>query len=75
MQSFKDATQPSQLANEELVFQVLMKDITTPVPPEEIKNLVRRCLENAAQINYSQLIEYAQVKGEMFGALKIHFLP
>lgn len=52
-----------------------MKDITTPVPPEEIKNLVRRCLENAAQINYSQLIEYAQVKGEMFGALKIHFLP
>uniref|UniRef100_A0AAQ4RB88 Calcium dependent secretion activator 2 n=1 Tax=Gasterosteus aculeatus aculeatus TaxID=481459 RepID=A0AAQ4RB88_GASAC len=48
--------------------RVLMKDITTPVPPEEIKNLVRRCLENAAQINYSQLIEYAQVKGEMFGA-------
>ncbi|XP_077938092.1 calcium-dependent secretion activator 2 [Gasterosteus aculeatus] len=44
--------------------RVLMKDITTPVPPEEIKNLVRRCLENAAQINYSQLIEYAQVKAD-----------
>ncbi|KAM8891048.1 calcium-dependent secretion activator 2-like isoform 3-T3 [Spinachia spinachia] len=44
--------------------RVLMKDITTPVPPEEIKNLVRRCLQSAAQINYSQLMEYAQVKAD-----------
>ncbi|KAG7522518.1 hypothetical protein JOB18_024246 [Solea senegalensis] len=42
--------------------RVLMKDITTPVPPEEMKKLVQRCLENAARINYSQLIEYAQIK-------------
>ncbi|XP_034095111.1 calcium-dependent secretion activator 2-like [Gymnodraco acuticeps] len=41
--------------------RVLMKDITTPVPPEEMKKLVQRCLENAAQINYSQLMEYAQI--------------
>lgn len=41
-----------------------MKDITTPVPPEEMKKLVQKCLEKAAQINYSQLIEYAQIKGE-----------
>ncbi|XP_053282838.1 calcium-dependent secretion activator 2 isoform X1 [Pleuronectes platessa] len=42
--------------------RVLMKDITTPVPPEDMKNLVQRCLEKAAQINYSQLMEYAQIK-------------
>lgn len=41
-----------------------MKDITTPVPPEEMKKLVQKCLEKAAQINYSQLTEYAQIKGE-----------
>ncbi|XP_070763628.1 calcium-dependent secretion activator 2 isoform X6 [Enoplosus armatus] len=43
--------------------RVLMKDITTPVPPEEMKKLVQKCLEKAAGINYSQLIEYAQIKG------------
>ncbi|XP_070686125.1 calcium-dependent secretion activator 2-like [Pempheris klunzingeri] len=42
--------------------RVLMKDITTPVPPEEMKKLVQKCLEKAARINYSQLIEYAQIK-------------
>lgn len=42
--------------------RVLMKDITTPVPPEEMKKLVQKCLEKAAQINYSQLVEYAQIK-------------
>ncbi|XP_039665695.1 calcium-dependent secretion activator 2 isoform X4 [Perca fluviatilis] len=42
--------------------RILMKDITTPVPPEEMKKLVQKCLENAAQINYSQLIDYAQIK-------------
>uniref|UniRef100_A0A8C4F0K6 Calcium dependent secretion activator 2 n=1 Tax=Dicentrarchus labrax TaxID=13489 RepID=A0A8C4F0K6_DICLA len=45
--------------------RVLMKDITTPVPPEDMKKLVQKCLEKAAQINYSQLIEYAQIKGEI----------
>ncbi|XP_041795827.1 calcium-dependent secretion activator 2 isoform X1 [Chelmon rostratus] len=42
--------------------RVLMKDITTPVPAEEMKKLVQRCLEKAARINYSQLMEYAQIK-------------
>uniref|UniRef100_A0AAQ5X3J2 Calcium dependent secretion activator 2 n=1 Tax=Amphiprion ocellaris TaxID=80972 RepID=A0AAQ5X3J2_AMPOC len=45
--------------------RVLMKDITTPVPPEDMKKVVQKCLEKAAQINYGQLIEYAQIKGEM----------
>lgn len=41
-----------------------MKDITPPVPPDNMKKLVQRCLEQAAQINYSQLIEYAHIEGE-----------
>lgn len=45
------------------MFQVLMKDVTTPVPPEEMRNLLHRCLQRAAQVNYSQLLEYAQIKG------------
>uniref|UniRef100_A0A8C6SQ93 Calcium dependent secretion activator 2 n=1 Tax=Neogobius melanostomus TaxID=47308 RepID=A0A8C6SQ93_9GOBI len=44
--------------------RVLMKDITTPVPAEEMRKLVQKCLEKAAQINYTQLIDYAQIKGE-----------
>uniref|UniRef100_A0A7N8XJK0 Calcium dependent secretion activator 2 n=1 Tax=Mastacembelus armatus TaxID=205130 RepID=A0A7N8XJK0_9TELE len=48
--------------------RVLMKDITTPVPPDDMKKLVRRCLEKAARINYSQLIEYSQIKGEFVAA-------
>ncbi|XP_028286202.1 calcium-dependent secretion activator 2 isoform X4 [Parambassis ranga] len=45
--------------------RVLMKDITTPVPPEETRKLVQKCLEKAAGINYSQLIEYAQIKVDL----------
>ncbi|XP_061898948.1 calcium-dependent secretion activator 2-like isoform X3 [Entelurus aequoreus] len=41
--------------------RVLMKDITTAVPPEEMKKLVHKCLEKAAGINYGQLIEYAHM--------------
>lgn len=41
-----------------------MKDITTPVPPEDMKKLIQRCLETAARLNYSQLMEYAQIKGK-----------
>ncbi|XP_050929157.1 calcium-dependent secretion activator 2 isoform X3 [Lates calcarifer] len=48
--------------------RVLMKDITTPVPPEDMKKLVQKCLENAARINYGQLIEYAQIKVDVQAA-------
>ncbi|CAL8360394.1 unnamed protein product [Lota lota] len=41
--------------------RVLMKDITTPVAPEEMRDLVRACLEKAAHINYSELLQYAQI--------------
>ncbi|KAM6937605.1 calcium-dependent secretion activator 2 isoform 1-T1 [Xenentodon cancila] len=45
-----------------LLERVLMKDISTPVPSEDMKKLVQRCLEKAARINYSQLMDYAQIK-------------
>lgn len=40
-----------------------MKDITTPVPTEEMKKIVQKCLEKAALINYTQLTDYAQFEG------------
>ncbi|XP_056137230.1 calcium-dependent secretion activator 2 isoform X2 [Lampris incognitus] len=43
--------------------RVLMKDITTPIPTEEMKKLVQKCLERAAHIIYSQLTQYAQIEG------------
>uniref|UniRef100_A0A667XFE9 Calcium dependent secretion activator 2 n=1 Tax=Myripristis murdjan TaxID=586833 RepID=A0A667XFE9_9TELE len=42
--------------------RVLMKDITTPIPADDMKKLLQSCLEKAARINYTQLIEYAQIE-------------
>ncbi|KAM9185789.1 calcium-dependent secretion activator 1 isoform 6-T6 [Dugong dugon] len=47
-----------------LLERVLMKDIVTPVPQEEVKTVIRRCLEQAALVNYSRLSEYAKVEGK-----------
>ncbi|KAI4874972.1 hypothetical protein NFI96_032981 [Prochilodus magdalenae] len=46
-----------------LLERALMKDITTPIPVEEMKKIVQKCLEKAALINYSQLTDYAQFEG------------
>lgn len=40
-----------------------MKDIVTPVPPEEIKGVIRKCLEQAAQLNYERIKDYAKIEG------------
>lgn len=45
-----------------LLERVLMKDITTAVPPEEMQKIVQKCLEKAALINYQQLTDYAQIE-------------
>lgn len=54
------------LDNTDLCFfsQVLMKDIVTPVPQEEVKGVIRKCLEQAAQINYQRITDYARVEGD-----------
>ncbi|XP_038553754.1 calcium-dependent secretion activator 1 isoform X13 [Micropterus salmoides] len=52
-----------------LLERVLMKDIVTPVPQEEVKGVIRKCLEQAAQLNYQRIQEYAKIEGkrrEMF---------
>ncbi|XP_066447944.1 calcium-dependent secretion activator 2 isoform X6 [Eleutherodactylus coqui] len=48
-----------------LLERVLMKDIATPIPAEEVKKVVRRCLEKAALINYTRLTEYAKIEETM----------
>ncbi|MEE6501877.1 hypothetical protein FKM82_004348 [Ascaphus truei] len=45
-----------------LLERVLMKDIVTPVPQEDVKNVIRKCLEQAALVNYSRLSEYAKIE-------------
>ncbi|XP_064155387.1 calcium-dependent secretion activator 1-like isoform X6 [Anguilla rostrata] len=47
-----------------LLERVLMKDIVTPVPQEEVKTVIRKCLEEAALVNYQRLSEYAKVEVE-----------
>ncbi|XP_031681318.1 calcium-dependent secretion activator 1 isoform X12 [Oncorhynchus kisutch] len=47
-----------------LLERVLMKDIVTPVPQEEVKGVIRKCLEQAAQLNYAKITEYAQMEVE-----------
>lgn len=47
------------------VLKVLMKDIVTPVPQEEVKAVIHRCLEQAALVNYQRLSEYAKLEGKL----------
>ncbi|XP_071403069.1 calcium-dependent secretion activator 1-like, partial [Centroberyx affinis] len=47
-----------------LLERVLMKDIVTPVPQEEVKTVIRKCLEQAALVNYQRLSEYAKLEGK-----------
>ncbi|XP_048874253.1 calcium-dependent secretion activator 1-like isoform X4 [Brienomyrus brachyistius] len=45
-----------------LLERVLMKDIVTPVPQEEVKGVIRKCLEQAALLNYQRITEYAKIE-------------
>uniref|UniRef100_A0A3B5L9Q3 Ca2+-dependent activator protein for secretion b n=1 Tax=Xiphophorus couchianus TaxID=32473 RepID=A0A3B5L9Q3_9TELE len=47
-----------------LLERVLMKDIVTPVPPEEVKGVIRKNLEQAAQLNYQRIKDYAKIEGQ-----------
>uniref|UniRef100_A0A3P9N4U9 Calcium dependent secretion activator n=1 Tax=Poecilia reticulata TaxID=8081 RepID=A0A3P9N4U9_POERE len=48
-----------------LLERVLMKDIVTPVPPEEVKGVIRKNLEQAAQLNYQRIKDYAKIEGRL----------
>lgn len=42
-----------------------MKDIVTPVPPEEVRSVIKKALENAALVNYTRISEYAKIEGNL----------
>nr|XP_043879555.1 calcium-dependent secretion activator 1 isoform X5 [Solea senegalensis] len=47
-----------------LLERVLMRDIVTPVPQDEVKAVIHRCLDQAALVNYQRLSEYAKLEGK-----------
>ena len=47
------------------VFQVMMKDIVTPVSHEEVRSMIRKSLENAALLNYTRLCGETKVEGNL----------
>lgn len=47
-----------------------MKDIVTPVPPEEVRQVIKKCLENAALVNYTRISEYEKIEGRLHYLMK-----
>nr|CAB3227414.1 calcium-dependent secretion activator 1-like [Phallusia mammillata] len=45
-----------------LLERVMMKDIVTPVPAEDVRAIIKKCLEEAALVNYTRVSEYAKVE-------------
>jgi len=41
-----------------------MKDIVTPVPPEEVRQMIKKSLETAALVNYTRLSNKAKIEGK-----------
>lgn len=50
-----------------LLERVLMKDIVTPVPAEEVRFMIKKCLENAALVNYTRLSSEARIEEDFCG--------
>lgn len=47
-----------------LLERVLAKDIATPISRDDIRNFIRKCLENAAYINYTRVSDQAKIEGK-----------
>ncbi|XP_065559155.1 calcium-dependent secretion activator-like isoform X2 [Artemia franciscana] len=54
-----------------LLEQVLMKDCMTPVPADEVRGLIRKCLENAALANYNRLTAEAKLEDDLSGETRV----
>ncbi|XP_064537610.1 calcium-dependent secretion activator isoform X4 [Drosophila montana] len=52
-----------------LLERVLMKDIVTPVPPEEVRQMIKKSLETAALVNYTRLSAEARIEEDLRGEL------
>uniref|UniRef100_A0A915E7I8 MHD1 domain-containing protein n=1 Tax=Ditylenchus dipsaci TaxID=166011 RepID=A0A915E7I8_9BILA len=42
-----------------------MKDVVSPVPPEEVRAVIRKCLEDAALVNYTRICNEAKIEQRM----------
>ncbi|KAF7490438.1 Calcium-dependent secretion activator [Sarcoptes scabiei] len=45
-----------------LLERVLMKDNLTPAPQEEVRGIIKKCLESAAYVNYSKISRSAKIE-------------
>ncbi|KAG5668905.1 hypothetical protein PVAND_016818 [Polypedilum vanderplanki] len=54
-----------------LLERVLMKDIVTPVPPEEVRATIKKSLENAALDNYTRLSAEAKIEEDLRGDIVV----
>ncbi|XP_055384036.1 calcium-dependent secretion activator isoform X3 [Condylostylus longicornis] len=52
-----------------LLERVLMKDIVTPVPPEEVRSMIKKSLETAALVNYTRLSSEAKIEEDLRGEI------
>ncbi|XP_034474432.1 calcium-dependent secretion activator isoform X4 [Drosophila innubila] len=52
-----------------LLERVLMKDIVTPVPPEEVRQMIKKSLETAALVNYTRLSAEAKIEEDLRGEM------
>ncbi|CAL7937292.1 unnamed protein product [Xylocopa violacea] len=50
-----------------LLERVMMKDGVSPVPQEEVKELIKNCLEKAAYVNYTKLSAEAKIEDDFSG--------
>lgn len=53
-----------------LLERVLMKDIVTPVPQEEVRGMIKSCLETAAHVNYERLSSEAKIEDDFNGEVQ-----
>lgn len=51
-----------------------MKDIVTPVPPEEVRSMIKKSLETAALVNYTRLSSEAKIEGVFKSPFHHHIL-
>ncbi|XP_018792537.1 PREDICTED: calcium-dependent secretion activator isoform X9 [Bactrocera latifrons] len=54
-----------------LLERVLMKDIVTPVPPEEVRMMIKKSLETAALVNYTRLSSEARIEEDLRGEIMV----
>ncbi|XP_017467717.1 PREDICTED: calcium-dependent secretion activator isoform X6 [Rhagoletis zephyria] len=54
-----------------LLERVLMKDIVTPVPPEEVRMMIKKSLETAALVNYTRLSSEAKIEEDLRGEIVV----